>query len=181
MKKKCPVGFRSILILLTTFLSIVPLPTRVFSDGMVVCASLDVETSMALIGQVVPGVSVTWQPGTFGFGAEVDLPVDLAQGSTYINALVLGTIGWFRIGLGFSAMVFPPASGGPYIFPESPARILKVGLAIPGWKAGPGKIGVDVFAAVFETVTPGSGLGGSLLSAQNMFKVGIGVHYSVGF
>jgi len=157
------------------------LPRCIFSESFVVAGSLDVEASLALITQAVPGVSLMWQPGTLGVGAEVDLPVDLTQGSTFMLALLLGSFKWLRIGLGLSTMVLPPANTGSYIFPDSPGWVLKIGLMIPGWKAGPGILGIDLFGEVFESVTPGSGLGAEFLSLQNMFKVGIGLNYSVAF
>ena len=172
---------RAIIKVMILFFSLLLLPVCVFSDGLVVSGSLDLESSLALITQVVPGVSLTWQFGTLGVGAELDLPVGLAQGDMYMVALILGKVGWLRIGLGLSTMLLLPANNGPYILPEPHELVLKIGIAIPGWKAGPGTIGIDLFGEVFETATPGSGFDAEMLSLQNMFKVGIGLNYSVSF
>ena len=192
VNQKCPLDFQSpqarrhgdnILAVMKRplfFLSMALLPACAFSNGFAVSGSLDIDASFALIGQVAPGVSLTWHAERFGLGAEIDLPVDLSEGGTYMVALVVGSYGWLHIGLGVTTMLLPPADNGPYIFPDSWGTALKIGLVIPGWKAGPGIIGVDVFGEVFETATPGSGLGGAFLSVGNMMKVGIGLSYTVG-
>lgn len=151
------------------------LPQSLFSSGISLAVNLDIEASGVFYSQIVPGVSLMYQPESFGVGAEVDFPVDYVRGDTYLIGLVFGRTGWLQFGLGASVMIVPPASS-PYSSPPDVSPVIRVGLAIPVVKAGPGAIGFDLFVELFVTALPGSGWLG-LLQGANSLKAGMGLSY----
>ena len=95
---------------------------------------------------LVPTVACTVQPDPngFGMGAELKLPVGLL-GDKYLAAMLLFKFGYLDFGVGVSSRLAGTTDPSvSYEWGVSQVGTLRLGITGPIWKAGPGKLGLNV-------------------------------------
>ncbi len=106
-------------------------------------------------GYLVPGVRIVYQPKLLGAGGEVMSFYGQGQ-DFYLLALGLVKLGWFHLGLGASMMVklpqYQPNDWSSDLNKSEPA--VSLGVNVPVWKIGPGRLGMNVSLDAFLSAFP---------------------------
>ncbi|NOY08524.1 MAG: hypothetical protein GXP33_06755 [Spirochaetes bacterium] len=119
------------------------------------------DSDVALISGIylVPGVRIVYQPKLLGAGGEVMSFYGTGQKDLYLLAVGLVKLGWFHLGLGGSMMVKLPQ------VPQDQSNdwtsdlgklmpAVSLGVNVPVWKIGPGRLGFNASLDAFFSAVP---------------------------
>jgi hypothetical protein len=150
------------------------------------------------------GVRGVYQPRLWGAGLEIGFPWSAGRGDSYalLDAMVL--YGWLGMGVGASMMMTAPRPASLYVVPPVIMPYGTFGVLIPGFKVGPGRLGLNFSFDILATAIPksllagaasqafttpssypGSQLFGAAVAAffaqvTSFFKLTVGLNYSFG-
>jgi len=188
-------------------------PAAVFADGekslhssipkarfqMIVKEDASTSTAGGFLRLGIRGV---YQPKSWGAGLELSIPWNEDRGDSYalLDAMVL--YGWLSMGAGASMMMTAPRPASTYEVPPAIMPYGTFGMMIPGFRVGPGRLGLnfsfDILCTAFpksllanafsETLTsPGPSLGSQVFGPglaalgagfMTVFKLTVGFNYS---
>ena len=167
-------------------------------------ATVEMDGSTSLGGDFLNlGVRGVYQPRLWGAGLELRFPWSASRGDSYalLSAMVL--LGWFDLGVGASVMMTAPRPSS-YVVSSGILPSATMGMLIPGFKVGPGRLGLNASLDFFITAFPmslgasafsyalthpgpslgsqvfGPGMAAVLAEATALVKLTVGLNYSFG-
>gem|GEM_PF-5083058 len=155
----------------------------------------DIAGALVSGGYLVPRVRIVSQQKLIGFGGEAISFYGINQKDFYLLVMGLIKLGWFHLGMGGSVMARVPqlskeqsdiwASNLGKIYPA-----VSLGINVPIWKIGPGKLGLnsslDAFFSAFPVKENVQNIGEAILipfvfTLLNMVKLTAGISYTIDF